>query len=184
MTTKNKVMYGLLIVTILLSLWVKQNENTGSDDSIDKVNEMVINKRVSHHSSKVSNHSQAKVDALNIKAWREKNAIFSASDVDLFSANHWKSERLQAIKVAEQKKQAEAPIVVEAPKPPPLPFTYFGQIKEDEHSNYILLMQGQKLLSTAVGKVISQNWRVDSEDEQMIQLTYLPLNEVVTLQKN
>jgi hypothetical protein len=177
MTTKNKVMYGLLIVTILLSLWVKQNENTGSDDAIDKVHEVEINKKVSHH-------SRAKVDALNIKAWRGKNAIFSASDVDLFSPNHWKSEPLQAIKVAEQQKQAEAPIVVEAPKPPPLPFTYFGQIKEDEHSNYILLMQGQKLLTTAVGKVISQNWRVDSEDEHMIQLTYLPLDEVVTLQKN
>lgn len=181
---KNKVMYGLLLATILLSIWVKKNENTSADDVIETANELVNDNGVSNHSLKVSNHLSLKLAALDIKAWREKNAIFSASDVDLFSINNWKSERLQKIEMTLQKEQAEAPISIEAPKPPPLPFTYFGQIQEDEHSNQIILMQGQKLVTTAVGKVISQNWRVDSEDEHMIELTYLPLNEVVTLLKN
>jgi hypothetical protein len=184
MATKKKVMYGLLLVTILLSIWVKKNEDKSPDDAIETANNLVKDKHVSNHTPNVSSHLPLKSSALDIKAWREKNAIFSASDVDLFSVNNWKSERLHAIEISQQKAQAEAPIEVEAPKPPPLPFTYFGQIQEDEHSNYILLMQGQKLLTTAVGKVISQHWRVDSEDEQMIQLTYLPLNDVVTLPKN
>lgn len=184
-TTKNKVLYGLLIITILLSIWLKQNEDTNTQDSIEVINKSSTNNKMSQH-RKGSRQAEDESAVLDIKKWREKNAIFNDSKVDLFSKSNWKSEQLEAIKAEQEERLAEAAEaeVIEPPKPPELPYTYFGQIKENEQASYIILMQGTKMVTTRVGEVINQNWRVDAEDERSIKFTYLPMDEVVMLPKN
>jgi hypothetical protein len=80
---------------------------------------------------------------------------------DLFAAKSW---------------YVAPPVVAQKPKPPPLPFTYFGRLIEDGRTTVFLVQQGRNQF-VRLGDLIEKTWRVDDISATSMTLTYLPLNE-------
>lgn len=65
---------------------------------------------------------------------------------------------------------------VEAPKAPPLPFAYLGQMEEDQ-GIALFLAHGQRTLVVRAGDSIDGGYRVDSITPMRATFRYLPLDE-------
>lgn len=66
------------------------------------------------------------------------------------------------------------------PAAPPLPFAYLGQYIEGD-TQLLILSRGNRVLTTAVGDVIADTYRVDRFAGGDIHFTYLPLGITQTL---
>jgi hypothetical protein len=68
------------------------------------------------------------------------------------------------------------------PKPtaPPFPYTYMGSMQE-AGARTAFFNQGDRALAVKVGDVVDGRFRVDRMTDQQMQLTYLPLNEGMTV---
>jgi len=75
-----------------------------------------------------------------------------------------------------------APVVVEPPKAPPLPFRYMGQVDDGRGGRTFFLIRGTNTLSVTVGENIDGTYRLESADNGILQFTYLPLRERQSLQ--
>ncbi|MBX9716531.1 MAG: hypothetical protein K2X42_08055, partial [Burkholderiaceae bacterium] len=68
------------------------------------------------------------------------------------------------------------------PKPvaPPFPYTYLGGLSEDGvRTNFFT--KGDRVLPVKAGDTVDAVYRVDQMTEKQMKLTYLPLNESLTL---
>jgi hypothetical protein len=72
------------------------------------------------------------------------------------------------------------PVVVEKPRPPPLPFKYSGRMIEDGRTT-VFLAQQDRNRPVKSGDLLDNTWRVDAIDATTMTFTYLPLNESQTL---
>jgi len=68
-----------------------------------------------------------------------------------------------------------------AAPPPPLPFTYIGQLDDGTYT-MIFLAEGDRNLSVRKGDVIDDKYRVEDINENELVLVYLPQNARQTLQ--
>ena len=75
-----------------------------------------------------------------------------------------------------------APVVVEAPRAPPLPFRYMGQLDDGRGNRTFFLLRGTATLSVAVGDSIDNIYHVDSAEAGILHFTYLPLKARQSLQ--
>lgn len=75
-----------------------------------------------------------------------------------------------------------APVVVEAPRAPPLPFRYMGQVDDGRGNRTYFLFRGTATLSVAVGDSIDNIYRLESADTGILHFTYLPLKTRQSLQ--
>lgn len=75
-----------------------------------------------------------------------------------------------------------APVVVEAPRAPPLPFRYMGQVDDGRGNRTFFLLRGTATLSVAVGDGIDNTYRLESADNGILHFTYLPLKVRQSLQ--
>ena len=66
------------------------------------------------------------------------------------------------------------------PTPPPFPYTYMGSMRDDG-ARTAFFNQGERALAIKVGDVVDERFRVDAMTDQQMQLTYLPLNQGVTV---
>lgn len=67
------------------------------------------------------------------------------------------------------------PVVVEAPRAPPLPFRYMGQVDDGRGNRTYFLLRGTAPLSVAVGETIDNTYRLESAETGVLHFTYLPL---------
>ena len=75
-----------------------------------------------------------------------------------------------------------APLVVEEPRAPPLPFRYMGQVDDGRGNRTFFLLRGTATLSVAVGDAIDNVYRLESADNGILNFTYLPLRARQNLQ--
>ena len=71
-----------------------------------------------------------------------------------------------------------APVKPPPPPPPaapPMPFTYLG-LYEEAAGKTVMLLRGGHVYTVAVGDVIENIYRVDSVENGVVEMTYLPLN--------
>ena len=61
------------------------------------------------------------------------------------------------------------------PSAPPMPFTYLG-LYEGAVGKVIMLVKGDHVYTVSVGDVIENTYRIDSVEQGMVELTYLPLS--------
>jgi hypothetical protein len=96
-------------------------------------------------------------------------AASAASRVGLFDVVSW---------------QPPVPKVVAAPPPrpvaPPFPYLYMGRLSEDGVRT-AFFMKGSRVLPVKAGDVVDAAYRVDEMTEQQMTLTYLPLNETLSV---
>ncbi|MCB5188733.1 hypothetical protein LG200_12055 [Methylobacillus caricis] len=97
----------------------------------------------------------------------------SIQEADLFKSHSW---YVPPVKTAEEL----APPAPVAPEPS---FAYIGKLEDGPGGTVILLASTTRLYSVAVGESIDRSWRLDKEDDNSLQLTYLPLNLGKTLLK-
>jgi hypothetical protein len=56
-----------------------------------------------------------------------------------------------------------------------MPFTYLG-LYEGAVGKVIMLVKGDHVYTVSVGDVIENTYRIDSVEQGMVELTYLPLS--------
>jgi hypothetical protein len=66
------------------------------------------------------------------------------------------------------------------PTAPPLPFSFMGQLVENEQPQ-IMLVRDERLLTVRVGEAIDRNYRLESFKDRVLTFVYLPLDTRQTL---
>lgn len=66
------------------------------------------------------------------------------------------------------------------PVAPPLPFTFMGQLVENDRSQ-VMLVRDERLLTVRVGEDIDRNYRLESFKDRVLTFVYLPLDTRQTL---
>ncbi len=102
-----------------------------------------------------------------------KPRVLRANAGDPFGARSW---------VVVPPPPPPAPVVVEAPRAPPLPFRYLGQVDDGRGNRNFFLVRGTATLTIAVGESIDNVYRLESADNGILNFTYLPLRVRQSLQ--
>jgi hypothetical protein len=66
------------------------------------------------------------------------------------------------------------------PVAPPLPFTFMGQLVENDQPQ-VMLVRDERLLTVRVGDAIDRNYRLESFKDRVLTFVYLPLDTRQTL---
>ena len=74
------------------------------------------------------------------------------------------------------------PAPVEAPRAPPLPFRFMGQLDDGRGSRTFFLARGTAMISVGLGETIDNTYLLERIEGGALQFTYLPLRERQTLQ--
>lgn len=104
---------------------------------------------------------------------------------ELFASTTWMPKQPQVslaeqVALAAQVKKAAAP---PAPVAPSLPFKYAGKAESDNETWVFLSQSGENHI-TKVGGKINNQYRLDAINDDIITVTYLPLNVKQTLTIN
>ena len=91
--------------------------------------------------------------------------------VDLFKPHSWMPPPPPPV-IAVQ-----APVVIEKPVAPPLPYRLMGRFNNMQGENIYYLINGSNMIAAQVGQTIDGTYRVESVNTTEIVLIYLPLNE-------
>lgn len=75
-----------------------------------------------------------------------------------------------------------APIVAEAPRAPPLPFRYMGQVDDGRGVLTYFLIRGTETLAASVGESIDNIYRLERAEAGVLHFIYLPLQVRQSLQ--
>lgn len=59
--------------------------------------------------------------------------------------------------------------------PPPLPFSYLGQLDAAGERTVFYLAQGERVHAVSVGDIIDGTYRIEADEGNQLQFTYLPL---------
>lgn len=65
---------------------------------------------------------------------------------------------------------------VPPPSPPPLDLRFVGRMTAPDGSQTLMVMSGEVALSLSVGQTLANGYRVNSINENFVDLSYLPLN--------
>lgn len=110
---------------------------------------------------------------------------FSPLAGELFLSTTWAPKRPQIDPEEQPIKLLQAPRSVAPPVPvaPPLQFKYTGKAIED-HQTWVFLSQAGENFITKMGEKINPQYRLDAINDEMVTVTYLPLNVKQTLTIN
>ena len=181
----NPWLYVFLLLTLLASVWISLN-----GDSVSTEDELQIKPMPSKMGSAEKktqpfqptlklaplnqlNHVPVK-DVVTAQPLEIVSRSYVPVNQNMFSLQTW------APPVAKSKKQAQP--VVPPPVAPPIPFSYLGKIEEDGKAEYFV-MQQNKLFNLKIGQQVQGQWRLDSEDAQYLNWTFLPLKLTQILPK-
>ena len=174
-------LWALLLLTALLTTWTAiNNDSDETDNPIElakpNTSEGIKNLKNRASSIKLTPNESLIADAKLIpwdKLNRTEMGVIASKD--LFSPHSW-----VIIPPAPKIKPSPPP----PPVAPPSPFTYFGKMEDGPKGTLLFLIANNKVYSVRKGEKIDAFWRLDSEDTNNIQLTYLPLNLPQVLSKN
>ena len=74
------------------------------------------------------------------------------------------------------------PAPAEAPRAPPLPFRFMGQLDDGRGNRTFFLARGTAMLSVSLGETIDSTYLLERVDGGALHFTYLPLRERQCLQ--
>lgn len=181
----NKWLYVVLFITLAITVWTAFN----NDNATAIENELVSDKFGSDLNKHQSTHPQIAGDeklkfnntalisnSVSLIPWEQlKREAIENNPHDVFKVHSW-------VVVPPVKK------VKPLPPPPPiapnLPFTYAGKLENSPKGTQVFLMGNNKLFSVVMGEKVDAQWRIDSEDANTLQFTYLPFNLKQVLSKS
>lgn len=178
-TSSSPWVWVVLIITLALTAWMATNGDKNTTDEIELAKtDNASQPRVSHRQRstvKLLNNA-SKIESTNLIPWQAlKREANSQNIKDLFKSHSW-------VIAAPTPKFKPAP--PPPPTAPPAPFAYIGKLENGENGTQVFLSENNKIYAVVVGENINQLWRLDSEDSNNIQMTFLPLNLPQVLSKN
>ena len=164
--SSNKWLITLLLITVMLTVWMALRTNPTNDEA----NELEVkhNDFPRKIQPLIAGKLNIAINQNNLILWQElKREPLTDKANNLFKIHSW-------LVIPPIKK------IKPLPPPPPVapqaPFTYFGKLGDSPKGTLIFLMASDKLYSVVKGENINQQWRLDNEEENILRLTYLPLN--------
>ena len=180
--TDSKRLGVMLVVALVLTILVLLKYDAEDTYMIELVNnkQVKLSATTSNSASKtikksIPLNSSQSVQIANIP-WQKLQRQPLIIKVDnVFKVHSW----LVVPKVAKTK---EPPLPL--PMAPPAPFTYMGKLEDTPKGTQVFLMRDGKLYTAIKGQKIDAQWQLDSEENNSIRLTYLPLNLPQVLAKS
>ncbi|MDX1915663.1 MAG: hypothetical protein SFU55_08770 [Methylophilus sp.] len=178
-TSSSPWIWLVLIATIALTAWTAmQGDETASGDSID----LVSTENTAEPVSKGTNQNEtlppktemAAVTTELVPSQALKRNADTQPIKDLFQVHSW---------VVIPPTPKLKPVPPPPPVAPPAPFTYVGKLENGPDGTRIFLSDNSKVYSIGKGENINSFWRLDSEDMNNINMTYIPLNLPQVLSK-
>jgi hypothetical protein len=166
----------MLLIVFVLMVWVLLKDDTEDTDAIELVETKQARQAAPLRSTENKvKRSTASTDLESaqddIISWQKLQREPLNTKVDnVFKVHSW----LVMPKVAKVK--ATPPPPPPTPVAPPAPFTYMGKLEDSPKGTQLFLMRGGKLYTAIKGQKIDAQWRLDNEEIDTINLTYLPLN--------
>jgi hypothetical protein len=169
----NKWLQLALLITAVLTLWAFLQSDEPKTEVVELANK---SSTTFTRDKNIKTKQLLTVDAKDtVIAWEKlKREPLNNSAANPFKVHSW-------LVVPPVKKVKPAPPPI--PTAPPAPFTYMGKYEDTPSNNQIFLMANNRLYSATVGKNIDAQWRLDSEDANNLQLTFLPLDLPQVLSK-
>ena len=178
----NKWLIGFMLLTIFLTAWTAINDDANKADDLS--NNMPLHKPVLEKSPSIQSQSNQETSAsqpTDEAANTQPNGLqqlirkpLPTKPYNLFKVHSW----VVAPPVVKQKPQPVPP-----PVAPAAPFTYMGKLEDPIKGTQVFLMLNGRLYSVLKGEKIDQQWRLDTEDDNNIRLTFIPLNLPQVLSK-
>lgn len=172
----------MLMIALVLAVWVMLKDDAEDVDFVElakpKRSTQVTAARLNTQNitKKAANLSDAQMRSDDLIPWQKLQRMPLTHKVDnVFKVHSW----LVVPKVVKTKEPPPPP-----PVAPPAPFTYMGKLEDSPKGTQVFLMRGGKLFTAIKGQKIDAQWRLDSEEESMLKLTYLPLNLPQVLAKS
>ena len=179
--TDPKRLAAMLLVAFVLSIWVLLKDDAEDSDAIELVDAKHASQAVTAN-GRVKNITQTSVLSRvettenGVIPWQKLQRQPLETKVDnVFKVHSW----LVVPKVVKVKAPPPPP-----PVAPPAPFVYMGKLEDSPKGTQLFLMNGGKLYTAIKGQKIDAQWRLDSEENDTINLTYLPLNLPQVLSKS
>lgn len=172
--TDSKRLGVMLMIALVLAVWVILKDDAEDADLVELVKPkrsiQVTPARLNTQNitKKTAILSDAQTGSDSLIPWQKLQRMPLTHKVDdVFKVHSW----LVVPKVVKTKLPPPPP-----PVAPPAPFTYMGKLEDSPKGTQVFLMRGGKLFTAIKGQKIDAQWRLDSEEESILKLTYLPLN--------
>ena len=178
--TDPKRLAAMLLVAFVLTIWVLLKDDAADSDAIELVETKQARQPAPANSraDKITQTmplSRAEPIENGVIPWQKLQRQPLNTKVDnVFKVHSW----LVVPKVVKVKAPPPPPVA------PPAPFTYMGKLEDSPKGTQLFLMRGGKLYTAIKGQKIDAQWRLDSEENDTINLTYLPLNLPQVLSKS
>ncbi|MBX9676912.1 MAG: hypothetical protein K2V71_09960 [Methylotenera sp.] len=180
--TDSKRLGVMLMIALVLAVWVILKDDAEDADLVELVEPkrsiQVTPARLNTQNitKKTAISSDAQTGSDSLIPWQKLQRMPLTHKVgDVFKVHSW----LVVPKVVNTKLPPPPPSVA-----PPAPFTYMGKLEDSPKGTQVFLMRGGKLFTAIKGQKIDAQWRLDSEEESILKLTYLPLNLPQVLAKS
>ena len=160
---------ALLVVMAGASIWAILNPRHDEDFGVELTNSR------SNSSARINISRQHKLPqaAQELMELPERQLMVAASR-DIFKAQNWT--------VVDTKKKTN-PAPLPPPSAPSAPHLFVGKYETESGETLVFLTAYNKVYTVKPGSNIDATWRLDSEEGQILKLTYLPLNLPQTISK-
>lgn len=195
-TQSNKRLLLMLLIAAILTVWslLKNEEDADkieltnpkviADKSLlttdaitpENVNKKSLYKETLRSTQYLRVDEQQALNSAHAIEWQKlQREPLSTHPRDVFKVHSW---------LVIPKPIKTKPIPPPPPVAPPAPFTYMGKLENSPQGMQIFLLRNGHLYTAVKGQKIDAQWRLDAEDMDNIQLTYLPLNLPQVLSKS
>ena len=179
--TDPKRLAAMLLIAFVLTIWVMLKDDAEDSEAIE-----LVETKQARQPAPANNRADkiTQISALSLAEATENGVIpwqklqrqpLDTKVGNVFKVHSW----LVVPKVVKVKAPPPPP-----PVAPPAPFVYMGKLEDSPKGTQLFLMRGGKLYTAIIGQKIDAQWRLDSEESDTINLTYLPLNLPQVLSKS
>lgn len=168
---------AMLIVAVGGILLVQRVVALSTEDTAEPVPAKPARERAPAESPRAaaSTPAQVQLDRLARRAAEPASAASAAAAADdyrgLFEVVGWQPPPPKA---------TAPPPPPPKPVAPPFPYAYMGGLSDDGVRTSFF-MKGERVLPVKAGDVVDASYRVDEMTDKQMTLTYLPLNETMTV---
>ena len=170
-TSKNNngLVWGALLLTLAATAWVASQEgSTPAEDLVATKHDKKAERSNVRRNEKPSSDLLLQlvnphVPSLIKPEWPQQNR----ESTDLFQSHSWY--------VPPPPPPPVPPPPPPKPTAPPVPFVYLGKIEDTPSGTQMMLSGNNKVYTVAIGEVIDQVWKLESEDANSLRFIYVPL---------
>jgi hypothetical protein len=176
---RNLILGSALLLTLLATYWVSQQENweQESDIAAPMHRENRTGTKQAPLAKNSENLARAAGETDNASWATYQRNLNQVKPSGLFKPHSWY--------VPPPKVKAVVVVPPPPPKPvaPPAPFAYMGKLENAPGGTQYFLSSNNRVYTVQKGQSIDASWRLEGEDENVVRLTHLPTGLAQTFSK-